>query len=79
MTPTDPTQEEAAAANDPIRMALGALVATCYAGYRRAKQVASGPAHGSGEAVTATGTADPAPRGDGRAPRPGPSQARPAR
>jgi hypothetical protein len=40
MTPTHPPQEEPAPPGDPIRMALGALVASCYAGYRRAKKVA---------------------------------------
>ena len=47
-TPTDQPPEEPAPPGDPIRMALGALVAS-YAGHRRAKQAAPGPTQPAGE------------------------------
>ena len=47
-TSTDQPEEEPAPPADPIRMALGALVAS-YAGYRRAKQAVPGPAQPAGE------------------------------
>ena len=76
MTPTDPPEEEAAAPGDPIRMALGALVASCYAGYRRAKQVKGEPARPDGEAGDVAG---PAPGAEDGGPPPRASTARPAR
>jgi hypothetical protein len=77
MTPTDPPPEEPAPPSDPIRLALGALVASCYAGYRRAKQVAPGPAQPAGEADDTA--ADPTPPAeDGTSP-PDSPKAGPAR
>ena len=65
-TPTDQPPEEPAPAGDPIRMALGALVAS-YAGHRRAKQAAPGPTQPAGEVGDAA--AGPAPAAeDGTSP-----------
>jgi hypothetical protein len=76
MTPTEKPPEEPAAPGDPIRMALGALVASCYAGYRRAKQVATGRAQPAGDASDAAD--GPAPRDEDGAAAAAP-KARPAR
>ena len=67
-TPTDPPGEEPAPPGDPIRMVLGALVASCYAGYRRAKQVTPGPAQPAGGVGEAPEAAAGAPAEDGTSP-----------
>jgi len=68
MTPPDQPREEPAVPGDPVRMALGALVASCYAGYRRAK-AATGPVRPPAEGIGDEAPADPAAReGGGEAP-----------
>ena len=79
MTPPDQPREEPAVPGDPVRMALGALVASCYAGYRRAKQAATGPVQPPEGGIGDEAPADPAAREGGADAPSAPPPSRPGR